>query len=121
MNRATAMLVRRRWFHRLASAPANIRIARIRVAAPGPAANAAKASPPSARTRPSRQSRPRSNWRSKPMFFHSPVQRGAGQPEFGGGKRDIICMLDQGALDDVALGAIEVEVFADRKPGQRDA
>ena len=52
----------------------------------------------------------RSHDLSKPMLLHSAVEAGAGEAEFLSGERDIVGVLLQRLLDDLALGAFQVEV-----------
>src|SRR4051794_28677587 len=54
---------------------------------------------------------------SQRMLLHPAVEGGAGEAELGGGERDVVAVLLQRLLDQLLLGAVEVEVVARRRGG----
>src|SRR5436190_17159798 len=103
------------------AAPSTTKPATIRAAPRSGRPSAATNRKTRATSSPSRQARPSTKrlWKwsltpgpSKPVLFHAPVERGAGEAELGGGEADIVAVLLQRLLDHLLLDALEVEIVA---------
>src|SRR4051812_43214532 len=52
---------------------------------------------------------------SQPMLLHPAIERRPGEPELGGGQRDVVAVFLQRLLDHLLLGAVEVQIVARRR------
>src|SRR5688500_11376889 len=80
-------------------------------AAPSPGVrNAAMHASSTATSAPIQAISPTVKRRSKPMLLHSPIERGARQPKFVRGERDVVAVLLERLLNQPALDPLEVEI-----------